>query len=160
MIPWDTVQIDSIGPYSITTCTGNTLKLSCKTMIDPSIGCLEITEMKDTNNSADTFGIFNNTWLSRYPHSKKIIYNNGVEFKRDFEPLLKAYGIKAKRITVKNLQANAILEGVHQVIEDMLRNKDLENNNFDLLDPWTDILASVTWAINSSYHSTKEATPG
>ena len=37
VIPWDTVQIDSIGPYSITTCTGKTLQLSCKTMIDLSL---------------------------------------------------------------------------------------------------------------------------
>ena len=97
VIPWDTVQIDSIGPYSITTCTGITLKLSCKTMIDPATGWLEITEMKDTNNSADASRIFNNTWLSRYPRPKRIIYDNGVEFKCHFEPLLKTYGVKLKK---------------------------------------------------------------
>ena len=36
MIPWDVVQIDTIGPYSITTNTGKELTLSCKIMI--SIG--------------------------------------------------------------------------------------------------------------------------
>ena len=51
-IPWDVVQIDSIGPYSITTKEGKTLTLSCKTMIDPATGWFEIAEMKDTNNSA------------------------------------------------------------------------------------------------------------
>ena len=129
-------------------------------MIDPATGWLEIAEMKDSNNSADASRIFNNSWLSRYPRPKRIIYDNGVEFKRDFEPLLKTYGIKPKRITVKNPQANAVLERVHQVIGDMLRTKDLEVYPFNMEDPWTDILASVAWAINSSYHKTKEATPG
>ena len=129
-------------------------------MIDPATGWLEITEMKDTNNSADASRIFNNTWLSRYPRPKRIIYDNGVEFKRDFEPLLKTYGIKPRRITVKNPQANAVLERMHQVIGDMIRTKDLENHEFDMEDPWTDILAAIKWAINSSYHSIKEATPG
>ena len=32
--------------------------------------------------------------------------------------------------------------------------------DFDPEDPWTDIIASVMWAINSSFHSIKEATPG
>ena len=27
-------------------------------------------------------------------------------------------------------------------------------------DPWTDILAAIKWAINRSFHSIKEATPG
>ena len=58
--PWDVVQIDTIGPYSVTTSTGKLLSLSCKTMIDPATGWFEIKEMKDTNNSADASRIFNN----------------------------------------------------------------------------------------------------
>jgi hypothetical protein len=42
----------------------------------------------------------------------------------------------------------------------MLRTHDLENYEFDYEDPWTDILASVAWAIRSSVHHTKDATPG
>ena len=96
-------------------------------MIDPATGWLEITEIKDNNNSADASRIFNNTWLSRYPRPKSIIYDNGVEFKRNFESLLKTYGINPRRVTAKNPQAKAVLERVHQVIGDMLRTKDLEN---------------------------------
>ena len=53
-----------------------------------------------------------------------------------------------------------MLERIHQVVADMLRTHDLENYEFDHEDPWTDILASVAWAIRSSVHSTKDATPG
>ena len=42
----------------------------------------------------------------------------------------------------------------------MLRSKDLENYDLDQDDPWSDILASVAWAIRSTVHSTLEATPG
>ena len=103
------------------------LELFAKTMIDPATGWFEIQHMKDTNNSADAARIFNNSWLSRYPRPKKLIMDNGNEFKKDFCPLLKAYGIKANRTTVKNPQANAVLERVHQVMVDMLRTHDLEN---------------------------------
>ena len=53
-------------------------------MIDPATGWLEIAEMKVANNSVDAFRIFNNFWLDKYPHPKKIIYDIGVELKKDF----------------------------------------------------------------------------
>ena len=38
------------------------------------------------------------------------------------------YGVKAKPITVRNPQANAIVERVHQVIGNIIRTFELENN--------------------------------
>ena len=116
--------------------------------------------MKDTNIMTDASRMSNNAWLSRYPRPKRIIMDNGSEFKRNFKPLLETYGIKAKRITVKNPQANAILERIHQVVQDMLRTHDLENYDLDQNDPWSDILASVAWAVRSTIHTTLNATPG
>ena len=98
--------------------------------------------------------------MSRYPRPRKVIIDNGSELKRDFKPLLKTFGIKAKHISVKNPQTNVVLERVHQVVADMLRSKDLENYDLDQDDPWSEILASVAWAIRSTVHSTLEATPG
>ena len=70
-------------------------------MIDPATGWFEIQDMKDTNNSADDARIFNNSWFSRYPRYKRLIMDNGKEFKDDFYHLLSAYDIKAKRTIVK-----------------------------------------------------------
>ena len=109
--PWDVVQIDTIGPYSVTSNKGKILSLSCKTMIDPATGWFEIKEMKDTNNSADASCIFNNEWLSRYPRPKRVVMDNGSEFKRDFKPLLQTYGIKAKHISVKTHRLTPSLKG-------------------------------------------------
>jgi transposase InsO family protein len=46
------------------------------------------------------------------------------------------YGVKAKPITVRNPQANAIVERVHQVIGNIIRTFELENNYLDDNDPW------------------------
>ena len=57
--------------------------------------------------------LVNKTWLSRYPRCRYIIYNNGSEFKLNFKYLCETNGIKRKPTTIKNPQANAILERLH-----------------------------------------------
>jgi hypothetical protein len=42
----------------------------------------------------------------------------------------------------------------------MLHTFELQTYDFDDLDPWGEILASVAWAIHSTYHTTLDATPG
>jgi transposase InsO family protein len=49
-----------------------------------------------------------------------------AEFKREFKQMCDNYGIKAKPTTTHNPQANAIIERVHKVVNDMLRSFDLE----------------------------------
>ena len=41
----------------------------------------------------------------------------------------------------------------------MLNTKELENQIFDYIDPWGEILSSIAWAIRASFHSTHQATP-
>ena len=103
--------------------------------------------------------MFNNTWLSRYPRPRRVIFDNGSEFKKDFVPLLTSFDIKPVCTTVENPQANGPVERVHQVIHNMMVTKDLGNTIFDYIDPWGEILTSVAWAIRASHHSTFNATP-
>ncbi len=58
--------------------------------------------------------LVNKTWLCRYPRCHHLIYNNGSEFKLHFKYLCESYGIKRKQTTVKNPQANGILERVYK----------------------------------------------
>eukprot|EP00804_Cyclotella_cryptica_P016226 CCRYP_005714-RB/>CCRYP_005714-RB protein AED:0.39 eAED:0.51 QI:0/-1/0/1/-1/0/1/0/152 len=76
-------------------------------------------------SSATVGNIVNRIWFSHYPHSQYIIYNNGSEFKLLFETLCDSYGLKCKLTSIRNPQANAILEQVHQTIMAMLRTADL-----------------------------------
>ena len=74
--------------------------------------------------------------------------------------ILQDYGIKGKPITVRNPQANAIVERIHQVIGNIIRTFELESNYLNEEDPWTGILATTAFAVRSTYHTTLKKTPG
>ncbi len=89
-----------------------------------------------------------------------MIYDNGSEFELHFEYLCESYGITGKPTTVKNPQANGILERVHQVLGQMLRTAE-----FDMADSVTPndvnvFLDNAAWAICSTYHTVLKASPG
>ena len=165
MRPWHTVCVDCIGPFTIKTKDdkGKIHKRTVRalTIIDPATGWFEIGHIPDDDfNSQRVSQLMNQLWLSRYPRPVRCICDNGIEFKKDFKTLISDFGIKYRPTTVKNPQANGILERVHGVINDMLRTNDLDNFTFDPADPWGDILANVAWALRSLTHSTLNATPG
>ena len=182
LVPWDTVHTDLIGPYSITSKQMQTdgkiieqeLQLTCMTMIDPVTGWFEIVEVpnfivQDVNSktfresidktSARISRLFDQTWLSRYPRPKTVIFDNGSEFKKNFVPLLKDWSIKPKCTTIKNPQANSPVERIHQVLRHMFLTKNLREQVLDSLDPFGSILSSVAWAVRASHNSATNATP-
>ena len=58
----------------------------------------------------------NKCWFIRYLRCKNITYDNGSEFKLNFEALCDSYRVTRKPTSIKNPQANAILEQIHQVL--------------------------------------------
>ncbi len=64
--------------------------------------------------------------MSRYPRNCYIIYNNGSEFKLNFEYICITYSIEHKPTMVKNPQANVILECLHKVLAQMLHTAELD----------------------------------
>ena len=98
------------------------------TFIDPATGWFEICEIPD--KKSDTMSaLLDTVWFSRYPRPRRIIFDNGTEFKKDFRHIFKSYGIKTKPTAVKNPQANGILERVHQVLSNMLRTSNIKKPN-------------------------------
>jgi hypothetical protein len=68
------------------------------------------------------------------------------------------YRIKAKPISMRNPQANAILERVHQMIGNMIRTfKVYDNDGIDDDDPWSVILSAVMAGVCSTYSTTTQA---
>ena len=125
------------------------------TCIDPSTGWFEIVEVPSIDKrSARISRLFNQTWLNRYPRPKKVRFDNGSEFKKDFILLLKEFGIKPKPTTIKNPQSKAIVERVHQVVGDRLCTHNLNEYDFDKIDPWGPILQDVAYAIRATHHTT------
>ena len=86
-------------------------------------------------SSARVSQLFNNTFLCRYPRPRKVVFDNGYEFKQYFTPLLKDFAIKPVLTSVKNPQSNAPVDQVHQLMLNMIVTKDLDNKVFDYIDP-------------------------
>ncbi len=89
-----------------------------------------------------------------------LVYNNGSEFKLHFEYLCDSYGITCKPTTVKNPQANGILECVHQLLGRMLRTAELDKANSVTPNDVNAFLDNAAWAICSTYHTVFKASPG
>ena len=92
--------------------------------------------------------LVNKTWFSHYPRCQYIIYDNGSKFTLHFEALCESNGIKCKPTSVKNPQANAILEQVHQVITTMLCTNELDMANTVVSSDIDEFLTDPEWAIH------------
>jgi cleavage and polyadenylation specificity factor subunit 1 len=158
---WDKMCIDLIGPYKIRRKGQPDLECKCVTMIDPASGWFEIHQYDD-KRSITVANIAEQEWFSRYPWPTQITYDRGSEFiGNNFQHMIaNDYGIKGKPITVRNPQANAIVERIHQVIANMIRTFELEENYLDEEDPWKGVLSATAFAVRSTYHTTLKKTPG
>jgi hypothetical protein len=179
--PWDALCVDLIGPYTLKGKDGSSIDFMALTMIDPASSWLEVVELptitrvmtKKVNGKERTIEeeifdkssdrisrLVNKIWLCRYPRCRYLIYDNGSEFKLHFETLCDSYGIKRKPTTIKNPQANAICERVHQGLGTMMRTSELDMA--DSVHP-ADIdtfIDNAVWAICSTYHTVLQASPG
>eukprot|EP00804_Cyclotella_cryptica_P017384 CCRYP_020239-RA/>CCRYP_020239-RA protein AED:0.58 eAED:0.68 QI:0/-1/0/1/-1/0/1/0/488 len=185
--PWEALCVDLIGPYTLKGKAGTEIDFMCLTMINPASSWFEVVELPITTDAVtptDTKGqkgtkthtnpklpyfdksstminnLVNKTWFSRYPRCQYIIYDNGSKFKLHFEALCESYGIKRKPTSVKNPQANAILERVHQVITVMLRTTEIDMANTVVASDLDVFLTNAAWAICSTYHTVLKASPG
>jgi hypothetical protein len=171
--PWADLCVDCIGPYTLRTYYDkdpktnkrkekNRITLSCVTMIDPANRWIEIKRIAAIEAEEVAIAI-DRAWFARYPRPFRCIHDNGNEFTGlHFQELLQSYGIQDTPTTVKNPQANSILERSHQVIGNMLRTYDLTNrtdaelNNPEYLDG---IISNVAFAMRTTFHVGVNATP-
>ena len=124
---WDKMCIDLIGPYKIRRKGRPDLECKCVTMIDPASGWFEIHQYDD-KWSITVANIAEQEWFCQYPWPTQITYDRGSEFiGNNFQQMISNdYGIKGKPITVRNPQANTIVEQIQQVIVNMIRTFELE----------------------------------
>ena len=179
-VPWEALCVDLIGPYTLRGKDGTEIDFMCLTMIDPASSWFEVVELpvveyattgksaRDATKEKDAYfnkssamisTLVDKTWFSRYPRCQHIIYDNGSEFKLHFEALCDSYGIKRKPTSVKNPQANAILERVHQVLMTMLRTAELDMADSVAPSNVDAFLINAAWAIRSTYHTVLKVSP-
>ena len=158
--PWEKLCVDMIGPYTIKRKGKKPLKLWCVTMIDPATSWFEMAEVKD-KEAITVASIVEQVWLTRYPWPSIIIFDQGKEFMGEFaEMVSQDYGIKRQGITVRNPQANAVIERIHQTIANIIRTFEVQDDpDLDPDNPWAGILSATMFAIRATYHTTLQATP-
>jgi hypothetical protein len=162
LAPWDEVAVDLIGPWKIT-INGQELIFNALTCIDPVTNLSEL--IRINNRSAAHVAVrFENEWLSRYPRPLCCIHDQGPEFMgADFQRILLLNGIKDVATTIKNPQANAVCERMHQTVTNILR--PLLHAHFpttaqtanDIIDT---ALATASYASRASLHRTLHISPG
>ena len=159
--PWEYLCVDMIGPYKVVRKAKKPLELWCVTMIDPATSWFEIREVPGTKRADFVANIVEQAWLTRYPWPQKVTLDRGTEFMAEFSKMVQDdYGIKKKPITKRNPQANAIVERVHQTIGNMIRTFEVQDQeDLDESDPWSGILAAVSFAVRATFHTTTKATP-
>ena len=158
-IPWETLCIDVIGPYKIKRKTSkSTLCLWALTMIDPATGWFEIKEIE--SKRADYIANYlEQTWFNRYPWPQTIICDRGTEFFAEVQTMIEAnYGIKIRRITKRNPQANAIVKRAHQTIGTIIRNFSIAtNDDIDDDDLWSGILGAVAFGLRATVYTSSKS---
>jgi hypothetical protein len=158
VIPWQTLCIDLIGPYTLGTGK-NATTLHAMTMIDPATGWFEIIEIP--SKRADVIAdLLERTWIMRYPWPEMVVMDRGREFMAEVKTLLHdEYGIVRRPITTRNPQANSMVERAHKTIKDMIRSQNLKDKR-DLVDGrWDGVLSAVGFAMRATVHTTTRATP-
>jgi transposase InsO family protein len=120
LCPWREIACDLIGPWTIEVM-GQKLRFRALTIIDTVTNWPEIILIYSKHSSHVGLQL-ENAWLSRYPRPSRIIYDQGTEFTGwAFQRLINRHGIHGVPTTVKNPQANAICERMHQSITNSLR---------------------------------------
>ncbi len=172
-VPWESLCVDLIGPYTLKGKDGSAVDFMALTMIHPASSWLELVELplvsrlttilvngkekvskelifdKSSNQIAR---LVNKIWLCRYLRCCHLMYDNRSEFKLHFESLCESHGIKCKPTTIRNPQANTICERLHQVLGTMMRTSEVDMaKSVEPADIDT-FINNAAWAIRSTYH--------
>jgi hypothetical protein len=118
--------------------------------------CLDYTKDAEIfdKTSAQINDLAYKCWFRRYPNCCYMIYDNGSEFKLHFHALCKTYVVKRKPTSIKNPQANAILEHIHAVFTNMLNTAELDMAKLVNASDIDIFLAEdAAWAICSTHHT-------
>ena len=119
--PWYEIAIDTIGPWEIELQNNETRKFHALTMIDTVTNLVEMQRV-NTTSALDAANAFEMNWLFKYPRPVRVIHDQGTEFMGDnFQSLLRRWGIRNAPISVRNPQANAVCERMHQTVGNILR---------------------------------------
>lgn len=118
--PWEQVDVDLIGPWTVQTGTGRVYEFNALTCIDRFTGLPELIRIEN-KTAAHVADKFRECWLCRYPRPLTCAHDNGGEFHGDFGRLLYAFGISDVSTSSYTPTANSICERMHREVGSLLR---------------------------------------
>ena len=119
-MPWQQVDVDLIGLWSVTTGTGKTYVFHALTCIDHIINLPELICIND-KSSEEVAAKFKECWLSRYPRPEMCAHDGGGEFiGPKFQALLYSFEIHDIGANACNPQGNSICEQMHKDVGNTL----------------------------------------
>ena len=161
--PWEQVDVDLIGPWSVDVRTGSAYEFMALTCIDRVTGLAELIRIDD-KTAHHVASKFDECWLSRYPRPMMCCHDNGGEFTGwEFQQLLADFGIKDVPTTSRNPASNGICERMHQTVGNVVRTLIHENKPRTLKHAQTVIdqaLASASHAVRTNVNQATGYTPG
>ena len=153
--PWDEVCVDMIGPWTVK-IKNVEYKFRALTCIDTIICLPEIIPVPNAT-SRTVAEAFEDNWLSRYPTPGRCLHDNGNEFLGyEFSTMLMKNNIKSVPTSVKNPQANAIVERLHQTISTMIAIS-LQENPPTEVDTVSTLIHRKCMAAQFAYRATKHS---
>ena len=125
-------MVDCAGPWKarVKTHSGEVVELTffvCS-MFGSCTGWVELATITSASSKKVSRAVEKN-WIYSKPRPAECGHDNGPEFMgQDFQALLAKYDIKANPTTVKNPQAQSLVERIHLVLANQLRVRVLEED--------------------------------
>jgi hypothetical protein len=152
--------VDLIGPWKINVPNVGALLIRALTIIDTCTTLSELVRI-DNRSAAHVAFKFEQAWLSCHPRPLCCIHDPSTEFTgANFQVALTALNIEPVPTTVKNPQANAICERMHNTCGDMIHTFLRENpptNIETALELVNSVLAAAQWALRTCVHHILES---
>ena len=125
-------------------------------MIDPATSWIEIRSVPEAIADLVVNQVVP-TWLTRYHLPNKITVDGGKELLA--EMMANDYQIQCNSISIRNPQANTIVERIHQNIGNIILSFIIQQMDLDNENPWEGIFCSTMFAIRSTVHTTTQHAP-
>ena len=114
--------------------------LQAITMIDPATGWMKIRSVAEARAELIDIQV-ELAWLTIHPLPNKITVDIGKELLDEFKTkMLNDYRITCNSISVRNPQANAIVERIHQTIGNIIYTFNIQQMDLDFENSWEGIL--------------------
>jgi hypothetical protein len=162
LLPWEEVALDLIGPWTVS-AAHESYDFYALTCINPVTNFPDVIRL--SNKTASHVGMqFENMWLSCYPQPLRCLHDHGTEFiGANFQRILQHFGFKDVPTSVRNPQANAVCEWLHQSVGNALHifiHQATPFNVHSIAELVDSALAMALHATRSTIHRTLGMTPG